>query len=32
MTITLFKTYAEREIKKLTRRIIQKRRKALKIG
>jgi hypothetical protein len=32
MTITLFKTDPETEIEKATRRIVQKRRKSLKIG
>ena len=32
MTITLFKTDPETEIEKATRRIVQKRRKLLKIG
>ena len=32
MTITLFKTDLEKEIEKTTRRMVQKRRKLLKIG
>lgn len=32
MTITLFKTDPEKEIEKTTRRMVQKRRKLLKIG